>query len=395
MKKRNRAFLAVLGIILAAIAGLNSCNKTESPFGIYAPNGLDVPTPTSTPIMGSFYIALTDLDKAANFTNINVIAVEPGGALTLTANSGTSGVARFAPLPAIRPGNWIIYVEPQPSSVFAPCTFSAPINSSDQTVTIVAGGASLTLVPNTITSYNSQSGGLFIYSLVYHQPNPLFVPVTFSLSSVPYNWTINSSPATLGFGSNTQGSVTVSGIYCVDTAPSFSVTAFDSTGFIRSTSLPTTVTKTFINNITLSLVTNGYNNPQLYAGGGNPSYPSIMNCSGYVVNTWYCQVYVSYSYACNQPVTVAVINHNDQGGSSCCGEGAWWSTNNYIKSQNCNSSPAQVTGGSSWPLTVVNTTDGGNPILSFRLTCNDFPSGVASSVQVPNSGSTVILNVNW
>ncbi|HJT25221.1 MAG TPA: hypothetical protein VJ873_11645, partial [bacterium] len=79
-KKTFWLFLVAGVLVTGNILFLSSgCNKTNSPFGVYAPNGLDVPSPT--PNIGTFYVSVQDLDKQVPFSNVVVLAVQPDGAV--------------------------------------------------------------------------------------------------------------------------------------------------------------------------------------------------------------------------------------------------------------------------------------------------------------------------
>ena len=93
------------------------CNKTDHPFGINAPKGLDVPSPTPLPFSGQINTLVVDDSVTVNgpaLTGIVIIATDrDGAASTLTTNLGTV-TFNFNP---ITPGIWTVQVPAQ--SIYA------------------------------------------------------------------------------------------------------------------------------------------------------------------------------------------------------------------------------------------------------------------------------------
>ena len=53
-------------LALGIFACGTGCKSTQSPFGIYAPHGLDVPSPTFTPLAGNLTVNVQDGGSAVN-----------------------------------------------------------------------------------------------------------------------------------------------------------------------------------------------------------------------------------------------------------------------------------------------------------------------------------------
>lgn len=407
---RNKHVLEAAAVGLAMLTliwtGHIGCKKTESPFGVNAPNGLDVPSPT--PNINLFYVSVQDLDKpstvANGFAAVTVYAVEPNNSVTLMSLTGSNGTASITNS-VIPPGTWRIIVPGgQGSFPFSTSFVDVPITASGQTVTMACGQTSLTLIPTNLTTYYSESGAIFTYNLTYNQPNPLSIPISLIISPFPTNWISTASPVTIGSYGVTQCAVTIGGSTCLDAQPIFTITAVDSAGNTRCVSAPSTITHVFNANLLVTWTTNS--TPSIDActncqgnDGCNIGYypmPPFMQCSGFCVAGWLTKINVSFTNACSKSTTIAMSNYNG-GGYTGCGNGAWWNASSYITDTNATANNAQTafSGSGSNSLTIAGPSTS-NPSLTFVLTNSDFPKGVTYTGTVANSGTVTMFNEsNW
>jgi hypothetical protein len=387
----------VLVLIGAVYSG---CKKTQSPFGVNAPQGLDIPSPT--PDISRFYVSVVDLDKPATVANgfaaVTVYAVAPNGSVTLTALTGSNGTATIT-ASTIPPGIWRIIVPGgQGLFPFSTSYLDIPVTISNQTVTMACGQTNLALTPTSLTTYYTSSGALFTYNLTYNQPNPLCIPVSLVISSFPTNWIASVSPISIGSNGSGQCSITIGGTTCLDAQPIFTVSGIDSTGNTRCVSAPATITHVFNTDLLVTWTTNS--TPSVDAGSGDgcvlESYiaPPFMSCSGYCVDGWVTSVDIAYTNSCTKPTTINISNVNC--GANCCGSGVWWNSSSYRSSANSGTAQTVLNSPVSAPLTITNCNGHGNPTLTFVLSNSDFSKGITYTGAVANSGTVTIFNEsNW
>ncbi len=196
------------------------CQKTDHPFGIYAPNGLDVPTATFTPVTGAILAGVIDnnLPKAG----VTVTATDPF-ANVMTSVTDSFGLAAFNPA-VLNLGVWTIEVPTQ--GRYYQSSIPLTVTGSNDSVTFRAGNQTLSATPVTPQTYGSSNTSI-AYNLIYDQPYNLNVPVVLSTNSgLPAPWTKTFQPVTIG---NSVGSsnVTIGKTGCYYQAFSFLFNATD------------------------------------------------------------------------------------------------------------------------------------------------------------------------
>jgi hypothetical protein len=197
-----------IGILFLASGALwlagQGCQKTQQPFGIDAPDGLDVPSPTPLPLSGAIVVNVSDGTQV--ISNLSVEAVSPGNAATLTGVTNGSGQVSFNPDP-IAPGVWTLRVPAQSNSY-------SDYGLSQQFVTVGAGfthaavdfspgSYQLILVPAASASYPTSLQNDIDFTLTYAQTGTLDVPVTYAFSGTTDP--IISGPATLDMAVSQAG----------------------------------------------------------------------------------------------------------------------------------------------------------------------------------------------
>lgn len=390
--------LLMVGIVIAInpVFWNIGCNKTDSPFGVYAPNGLDVPSPT--PNIGTFYVSVQDLDKKVPFSNVIVLATQPDGAATYPATTGIDGRAAFSPSP-VQSGIWTFTIPQQNGFPFITSKMTQALTMANQTVNFSAGKAVISLMPTSLTAYYSNSGGIFTYNLTYQQPNPLCIPVSLTFSTLPINWNVSYGPTTLGKMPIDQVSVTITTLGCVDESPIMDITAIDETaptGFARSISSPITITKAFSSKVeAVYNFSYSVNTVHTMTISGFPS------CSdgSLTWNIWYGTTSFNYNNGCTTPVTFLLF-WNNNGGNCVCDDGMLINTNasgTEHQAIECSGGAVTVIGTGPATVAVVNSTQNSNAILNLKMLGTAFPNGLSGSVTLPKTytGSATIINQNY
>ncbi|HVM31659.1 MAG TPA: hypothetical protein VMU88_00855 [bacterium] len=234
---RRENFMAVCAALWALGMGLGGlaqgCKKTDSPFNVYAPHGLDVPSPTPLPLTGAIVVNVSD---GANVVpNLSVWAIEPGNAVTLTAETNGGGQAAFNPNP-LAPGVWTLRIPPQSNALsdyglsqqlvtIGPDVTNATVNFSPGVffgaVSAVAGSSYPTTLQNNL-----------VFNISVSQTGTLDVPVTYAWVGMPFS--VVPGPVTLDMN-NPQQSVTVQVPACSVVEPSSSVAFYRSGGSLSLT----------------------------------------------------------------------------------------------------------------------------------------------------------------
>ncbi len=255
--KTNRAFLAALFFIFSSFCYLG-CNKTDHPFGIYSPNGLDVPTATATPLAGAINVFVVENNVAVSGVTVNL--KDPNGNYlgNIVTGSGAGAYAPFSPFP-VTTGIWQAEVYTQ--GHYLDATQSFVVSGGQTSVTFTAGVVGTTSPVITSGPLNQQyqtGNGNFGYGVTYTQPGNLSIPVSVELSNVlPTGF--SSSPATFVLGLNgtilDQSNVTISKTACNTSNVPVTFSAFDFFGSKIWNSTSFSVTRGF--QIPLSVSING------------------------------------------------------------------------------------------------------------------------------------------
>ncbi len=179
------SFLVVLFLPAAFLSFIEGCKKTSSPFGLYAPNGLDVPTATPLPLTGAIVVNVADTGVQVN--GVSVVAIAPGAASTLIQVTTGQGQAAFNPDP-IALGVWTIDIPQQVVS-------SVQYDFSQQFVTVGSGFSEANL--------NFSTG---VYNVAFVPLNGTSFPTTLQ-NNLPFNVNLSYTgtlniPVSLSFVGN-------------------------------------------------------------------------------------------------------------------------------------------------------------------------------------------------
>ena len=358
-------FIAVLVLSVSTIIVLDGC---ESKLGPSTPYDLPFsPTPTQIAhVYGPVMVSVVDKNLAVQ--GVSVLAIPPSGSATFSCPTTTTGISTFNP-PYLEVGNWTFVVPQQNGFPFAPSTLTMPVSVANEQANFNSAGATIQLTPPVPAAYSSTNGGVFVYGLTYNQPGNLLVPVKLALSSIPSNWSGTSSPATLGYSGSGTGAVTITGASCVDSSPSFSVTAldFEPTPYPRASSGPQTISKNFTSTVTVS-----WNVTDL-----NSDFCSNGTAIGIIGGT----LTVSTSNACSSSAIVSVgIN-----AGNCC-YSQFQTPNGNTSSLNCGGHYINFGPGSYGCYTYSGATWG-----SFTISFN----GTSKTVNIPTSGNSTLFTATY
>ncbi len=363
----KKIIISITGLFFlgSAFWVLDGCNNKNNPSTPY-----DLPfSPTPTQIAHVYGpVMVSVVDKNLAVSGVTVLAIPPSGAATFSAPTTTTGIATFNP-PYLEVGNWTFIVPQQAGFPFASSTTTMPVSIGNEQANFNSAGATLQLVPPVPAAFSSTSGGVFVYGVTYNQPGNLLVPVKLAISSLPHNWSGVSGPASLGYSASVTGAVTITGASCVDSSPSFAVTAldFEPTPYPRAISASQNIAKNFTSNVTVTWNTTGLNN----------SFCS----NGYVIGIVYGTLTVSTSNACSSTAVVSV----SMNAGNCCYSRL--STPNGTQSAaNCGGGSIQF-GPGSYSCEIDSGASWGALSCSFM--------GNSHAVNVPTSGSVQILSVNY
>ena len=237
MEKR---FYFIQLFLLAGLIGFYwGCNKTDHPFGVNAPLGLDVPTSTPTPIKGSFQVLVQD--KLVPIQGVNVFAVDPyGNTKATSATSAIYGIATLSP-PSLINGVWNIFLPSQGVSyiVSGPQTIQHYYFNTSIPVTVSGSGSySVTFISSGVSVYLGSVSQTF--SPVY--PENLAVTASYNPTgnlNIPVSTIISTSivgtgayPQNFVFGEGvTQQPVTITKNLCFKDPLPVSLIANDFVGF--------------------------------------------------------------------------------------------------------------------------------------------------------------------
>lgn len=263
-----------IGLAMLALlwVGHSGCKKTDSPFGVYAPNGLDVPSPTPTPVSGDVEVFVKD--GAFYVQGVTVVLVDANGVTSSPVVTQPSfGYAPFNPSnlmngiwKAVIPTQGVSYVSgtntinhyyyqsAQPFTVTGPGSYSVYFNSQPGSIGVspvsVSYGFAYPLdIPLTVT---------------YNQNGNINVPVSVSCPALPAS-NMNTMPSSfiLGEGVTVQP-VTIVKNTCFSFNFPFSASAVDFKN-APVKSYPTTIYHGYPVSITI----------YYYVNDGGP-------CSGYI-----------------------------------------------------------------------------------------------------------------
>lgn len=240
------AFLiAVLALLWG---GQGGCKKSNSPFGVNAPQGLDVPTPTPTPISGAIEVFVQD--NLVAMQGVTVFIINPSGVtFGPSLTQPAVGMAPFNPS-NVQPGVWtaflptqgVSFVEAQGSNVF---TFNYYYYNSTQTFNVSSSGQNsvtfsafdintVSLAP--VSCFYPTSSAVIPITAVYNYFGNVNVPVSISsLTNLPNGNYIIPTSFVLGEGVSFQP-MTIVKPNCLPGDVPVSISAYDFSGITVNTS---------------------------------------------------------------------------------------------------------------------------------------------------------------
>ena len=238
-----------LGIVICGIG----CKSTQSPLGVYAPHGLDVPSPTFTPVAGNLTVNVQDGGTAVN--GVTVLAVEPQGT-TLTAVT-SSGSANFNyNYIQVSPGQTFLLEVPTQGNYW-----NSPVNFNPATGNVLtfASNAPANLDSMALT-YQGPGNPSYPYTalptnipltLVYNQPGNLSVPLIVSALGLPAGWGLAYPTSILGEGvCSTPVSLTVPPQSYLE--PAIQFVGVDASGATYISSTPVTIGRNYVTTLQIT-----------------------------------------------------------------------------------------------------------------------------------------------
>ncbi len=210
--EKIKTLAAIFFLILGMVFWNTACKKTETPFGIDAPHGVDIPSPTFTPISGNLTVNVQDSGVAVN--GVTVWAIEPNGTtLTAVTSSGSTNFKydyiQVSPgqtflLEVPTQGNYWnspVNFNPASGNVF---TFASNAPANSDSLPLTGQGPGNPSYPYTALPTNIP------LTLVYNQPGNLSVPLIVSALGLPAGWGLSYPTSILGEGvSMTPVSITI------------------------------------------------------------------------------------------------------------------------------------------------------------------------------------------
>ena len=248
------AALSVFAFVVATAYLAAGCKKTNSPLGVYAPLGADVPTPSPTPVQGNFDIYV--LDNTIPVSGVTVFLVDPfGNTETPEITQNVVGYAAFN-VPNISNGVWTAGVSQQGIFGFSEMPITVTDNSAGNYYFSAPYQSVSVWNISPLENYNYQVGEQLAYGVSYVQPGNLNEPVSMSNNVIgvfPAAWGVTFYPQVLGTGNGVNSgtvTVTVPVGNCTDEQPifSFEATKLNNVQFFSS---PLTITKNFISTMKL------------------------------------------------------------------------------------------------------------------------------------------------
>lgn len=270
IKNDKRSWVLGLLFIGSWFLGFWGCNKTDHPFGINAPFGLDVPSQTPTPQVGSINVYVSDTGIAIQGVTVNLL--DPSGnTVSVSTTQPVVGYAAFNP-PTLSGGIWHAVVPNQSVSYVTSGPVTIKHTYWNSTLPIIVSG-----------------GGQYAATFTTGSNQVSISPVTATMATTLPNYI----PVTVSYTENgnldVPVSVTLSGYPLL---PGFSLTANPSFVFGGGNNVaPVSIVKNtcYYQNFPLTLASNDFS--------GN----SIANIGGSVVRSW------------SNPVTFLVCKHSLSG----------------------------------------------------------------------------------
>ncbi len=312
-----------IGLISIVVILQTSCKKTDSPFGVYAPHGLDVPSPTCspsptfTPVVGKINVYVGE--SSNSIAGVTVFLVDPSGNTIpsqVTQSSAPFNAAFQISNPIV--GTWHAVVPSQKvygstSDYFYDSV--QPITITNSTVlplnvlfndNVFSQAISVWLVsPQAIYPFG---GTVLTYGVSYINSGNLNEPVSLEINpatSIPANWQISFSNPILGTDSD-SGGMTIS-IPCSDVKPTFDVIGIKGNGAtLTNSSSSLSISRNYTGSVQLS-----------WSKSSDNSYLLVTLNSLYDCGTTWTLSYSNRPYLSNfsivngQSITVAGYSNTD------------------------------------------------------------------------------------
>jgi hypothetical protein len=214
---KNDRRLWALGFLFMGFWFLDfwGCNKTDHPFGVNAPFGLDIPTLTPTPSTGAFNCYVYDGIPNAGGSpkqGVTIVLLDPAGNTVAANYTDQFGNALFNPNP-LYTGVYNAVVQKQDRYGISTLPITV-VSLSQGPASILFWDASqaLSIIGGAPISFTTGSGS-FPLTLFYDQPGTLDVPVTVTANSLPSAWLLNPIGFSMGMAVSIQA-VTITKVSC-------------------------------------------------------------------------------------------------------------------------------------------------------------------------------------
>lgn len=201
------------GIILLSSTTFiyQGCKNTDHPLGVYGPNGLDIPSPTPTPITGSIdvYVNYQNTDQVG----VTVQMVDPNGVTLSSGNPVTTQpYVNYAPFnpPSLTVGQWKAIIPQQGKFDASIQTFN--VTGPGQFAVTFDQGLQVLSVSPVSQTYPTSAGNNFLFGLNYNQTGNLNVPVSVTYNILPNLWA--GIPLALVLSNGETASVTFTKLGC-------------------------------------------------------------------------------------------------------------------------------------------------------------------------------------
>ena len=313
------SIILVLGTISSYYMG---CNKTDHPFGVYAPNGLDVPSPTFTPAFGAINCYVYDGSPKMGVT---VNLVDPIGNTLFTKITDQYGNSPFSPYPLVT-GVYSANVPTQGRYRYS--SLPITITSTSQgavSVQFLAQSQALSISGGVPVSFGTGTG-TFPITLSYLQSGTLDVPVSVTTSLLPSSW--NSSPSTfvMNMAVSTQ-LVTINKLGCSALNRPITWTGIDFLGNTKVARVNTTAYRNYPVNIALTLTTSSNGNicSGLHSSVAQYNYVYTLSSPSDCNTSWLFSVIVPGSFGSSTTSTGYISNGGNFTVPNICGNSSSFS----------------------------------------------------------------------
>ena len=293
--EKIKTLAAIFFLILGMVFWNTACKKTETPFGIDAPHGVDIPSPTFTPISGNLTVNVQDSGTAVN--GVTVWAIEPNGT-TLTAVTSSGSTNFKYDYIQVSPGQTFLLEVPTQGNYW-----NSPVNFNPASGNVFTFASNAPANPDSLPLTGLGPGNpSYPYTalptnipltLVYNQPGNLSVPLIVSALGLPAGWGLSYPTSILGEGvSMTPVSITIPPQSYLE--PIIQFAGIDAGGATYVSSNPVTIDRGYT--ITVQ-----------------PNFSYTCTCAGIASGTFIYSVNPPVSVLWQGSYTVNLENNNEHG----------------------------------------------------------------------------------